>query len=268
LGFRHLPAQENGMTTLFRAIPAGWAAFYAAVLLAWAALWVMVQDRAAFSGAWGLDLLAGLCRTGAGDAGVGGLYAMWAVMAVAMMAPTAVPAFRTWARLPAAASGGAAGTAALGAGYLAVWLGASGAFAAVQAALAGQGWLAPDGASLSPMLNAALCALAGGYQFSRLKDACLSKCRLPLTFFMERWRPGLGGALRSGLDLGLVCLGCCWALMALAFVGGMASLVWMGLATALMVVEKLPDIGRHVTRPLGWALLAAALAFASHGALA
>ena len=193
---------------------------------------------------------------------------MWAMMTVAMMAPTAVPAFRTWGRLPVVASGGAAGTAALGAGYLAVWLGASAAFAAAQAGLAGQGWLAPDGASLSPWLNAGLCGLAGGYQFSRLKAACLSKCRLPLTFFLERWRPGLAGAFRSGLDLGIVCLGCCWALMALAFVGGMASLVWMGLATALMVVEKLADIGRRVTRPLGWALLAAALAFAVQGALA
>jgi predicted metal-binding membrane protein len=256
------------MTIRFRADAAGWAAFYAAVLGAWGMLWVMVQDRAAFSGAWGLELLAGLCRAGAGDAGFGGLYAMWAVMAVAMMAPTAVPAFRTWGRLPAAASGGAAGTAALVAGYLAVWLGASGGFAAVQAAMAAQGWLAPDGASLSPWLNAVLCAVAGGYQFSQLKGACLTKCRMPLTFFLERWRPGLAGAFRSGLDLGIVCLGCCWALMALAFVGGMASLVWMGLATALMVVEKLPDIGRHVTRPLGWALLAAALAFAVHGALA
>lgn len=256
------------MTTHFRAIPAGWGAFYAAILGAWVVLWVMVQDRAAFSGSWGLELLAGLCRTGAGNAGFGGLYAMWAVMAVAMMAPTAVPAFRTWGQMPAAASGGSGGTLALVAGYLVVWLGASGAFAGAQGALAAQGWLAPDGASLSPWLNAALCAAAGSYQFSRLKGACLSKCRMPLTFFMERWRPGLAGALRAGLDLGLVCLGCCWALMALAFVGGMGSLVWMGLATALMVVEKLPDIGRHVTRPLGWGLLAAASAFAVLGALA
>lgn len=256
------------MAIRLQANSVSWLAFYAVILCAWAVLWVMVQDRAAFAGPWGLELLAGLCRAGAADAGFGGLYAMWAAMSVAMMAPTAVPAIRTWGRMPTAASGGAGGMAALVAGYLAVWLGASGAFAAAQGALAGQGWLAPDGASLSPMLNAALCALAGGYQFSRLKAACLSKCRLPLTFFLERWRPGPDGAFRSGLDLGIVCLGCCWALMALAFVGGMASLVWMGLATALMVVEKLPDIGRPVTRPLGWVLLAAALAFAVQGALA
>lgn len=246
----------------------GWGGFYAGVLAAWGLLWVMAQDRARFSGDWGLALLADLCRDGAAAPGLAALFAMWAVMAVAMMAPTAVPAFRTWAALPAAASGGVRGTLALGAGYLAVWLGASAGFAALQQALAARGWLAPDGASLSAGLSAGLCALAGAYQFSRLKSACLSRCRQPLTFFLDRWRPGLPAAFRSGLDLGFVCLGCCWALMALAFVGGMSSLAWMGLATALMVVEKLPDIGRHLTRPLGWALLAASAVLALSGVLA
>jgi predicted metal-binding membrane protein len=254
--------------TRMRAAVLGWGLFYGGVLAAWVALWGMAQARSALAGDWGLALLADLCRTDAAGAGFGGLFAMWAVMSVAMMAPTAVPAFRTWATLPGGASGGAVGTLALGLGYLMVWLGASGGFALAQQALGARGWLAPDGASLSSWLTAALFALAGVYQFSRFKAACLSRCRLPLTFFLERWRPGPVAAARSGVDLGLVCLGCCWALMALAFVGGMSSLLWMGLATVLMVVEKLPDIGRHVTRPLGWALLAGAIAFAAKGVLA
>ena len=254
--------------TQIRAIDLGWTAFFSAVLLAWAALWLMVQDRAVWAGGWGVALLADLCATGAGGQGFGALFAMWAVMSVAMMAPTAVPAFRTWAALPGPASGGGLGMMALGLGYLVVWLGASAGFALVQQALAARGWLAPDGASLSAGLTAALLGLAGAYQFSRLKSACLSRCRQPLTFFVERWRPGRLAALRSGLDLGLLCLGCCWALMALAFVGGMSSLVWMGLATALMVMEKLPQIGHYITRPLGWALLAAAVVFAAKGVLA
>ena len=101
----------------------------------------------------------------------------------------------------------------------------------------------------------ALLALAGAYQFSPAKEACLSKCRRPLAFFMAHWDEG---PLRNGLRLGLVCLGCCWALMALAFVGGVMNLAFMGLATVIMGLEKLPDIGRWLTRPLGVALLAGA----------
>ena len=94
--------------------------------------------------------------------------------------------------------------------------------------------------------------LAGAYQFSPLKAACLAKCRAPLGFFMQHWDEG---AWRNGLRLGLVCLGCCWALMALAFVGGVMNLAFMGLATAIMVIEKLPDLGRWLTRPLGGLLM-------------
>lgn len=237
-----------------------WAGFFALVIVAWAALWAMVQDRAVWAGPLGLALLADLCGPGANDAGWPALAAMWAAMAAGMMAPTAVPAFATWAAMPPRASGGAAGTAALAAGYLALWLAAAGGFAAVQAALARLALVGPDGASLSPLLTAALFAAAGAWQFAAVKAACLVRCRAPLPFFMAHWRPGPAGAFAVGLRLGVVCLGCCWALMALAFAGGMASLAWMGLATVLMVVEKMPTVGRHVTRPLGLALLAAAVA--------
>jgi predicted metal-binding membrane protein len=237
----------------------------ALVLGAWGALWLMAQDRAALAGPFGLALLADLCAAGAGTQGWPALAAMWAAMAAGMMAPTAVPAFVAWARLPPAASGGAAGTAALAAGYLALWLGAAAVFAAVQGALARAALVGPDGASLAPGFTAALFAAAGLYQFSRLKAACLRRCRMPLTAFMEWWRPGLAGAFAAGVRLGIVCLGCCWALMALAFAGGMASLGWMGLATVLMVVEKLPHSGVWVTGPAGWALLMAAGVAAAGG---
>jgi len=105
-------------------------------------------------------------------------------------------------------------------------------------------------------MSGGLLMLAGAYQFSALKAACLAKCRAPLTFFMQHWEEG---AWRNGLRLGLVCLGCCWALMALAFVGGVMNLAFMGLATAIMVIEKLPDLGRWLTRPLGGVLLAGGL---------
>jgi predicted metal-binding membrane protein len=83
---------------------------------------------------------------------------------------------------------------------------------------------------------------------------------MPLTFFMERWAPGPARAFRMGSQLGLACLGCCWALMALAFVGGTMNLVWMGAATLFMALEKLPDIGRPLTHPMGAILILAAVA--------
>jgi predicted metal-binding membrane protein len=118
------------------------------------------------------------------------------------------------------------------------------------------GLLTAFGDSRSGVMSAALLAVAGAYQFSPAKEACLSKCRRPLSFFMQYWDEG---ALRNGVRLGLVCLGCCWALMMLAFVGGVMNLAFMGLATVIMVLEKLPQIGAWLTRPLGVALLAASV---------
>ena len=248
------------MTTLsprltHRARAGLWSGFFALVLTGWALLWVMGREAASYQAAYGLDWWIELCRTGAAGAAFGPLAAMWAVMAAAMMAPTIVPVLTTYLDLPHAR---AAGFAALLAGYLAVWGGAALGFAALQQGLAGQGWIAPTGASLSHGLNAALFALAGSWQFSDLKGRCLSRCRAPLMFLIAHWRDGVAGAAAMGLRLGAVCLGCCWALMALALVGGMANLLWMGLATLLMVVEKLPEAGHWLTRPLGWALLVAA----------
>ena len=77
-----------------------------------------------------------------------------------------------------------------------------------------------------------------------------------MAFYFSHWRDGPAGALRMGVQQGVACLGCCWALMALAFVGGTMNLVWMGVAMVLMTVEKLPEIGRYITAPLGAALLA------------
>ena len=171
-----------------------------------------------------------------------------------MMAPTALPAFATYEDLGPA--GGETRFGALVAGYMAVWLGFALVAAAAQMALYRAGLVSAFGDSLSPALSGSLLAVAGLYQFSALKEACLSKCRQPLTFFMAHWDEG---PWKNGLRLGAVCLGCCWALMALAFVGGVMNLAFMGLAAVIMVLEKLPGIGRYVTRPLGVVLIAAAV---------
>jgi predicted metal-binding membrane protein len=234
-----------------------WPAFFAGVLLAWAALWAMGQEARGLTSVYGAELWAALCRSGAADVAFPALAAMWAVMAAAMMAPTFVPALRTFLALPAPA-GGAGQAAALVASYLAVWLAAALGFAALQLALSSRGLVAPDASSLSLPLSAALLAVAGAYQFAPLKSACLSRCRAPLSLFLASWRPGLRPAFSLGLRMGADCLGCCWALMLLAFVGGMGNLLFMGLATLLMVMEKLPEFGRPLTRPLGVVLLVSA----------
>jgi predicted metal-binding membrane protein len=78
-------------------------------------------------------------------------------------------------------------------------------------------------------------------------------------YFLGQWRTGALGGLRMGLGLGAFCVGCCWGFMALGFVGGVMSLLWMGAATLFMVIEKLPQLGAFVTRPMGYALIAAGL---------
>lgn len=230
-----------------------WPAYFGLILAAWAALWAVGHQLHGFAGC-GPETWRALCRPGAADLAYAPLAAMWALMAAAMMAPTFVPALRGFLDLPAPA-GAPREAAGLIAGYLAVWLGASLGFAALQRGVAGTGLLAPDGRSLSDPLTAGLLLGAGLYQFSRFKSACLSRCRAPLSLFIAQWRPGPGPAFGIGLRLGADCLGCCWALMLLAFVGGMTNLLFMGLATLVMVLEKLPEIGRPLTRPLGFALL-------------
>ncbi len=240
-----------------------WVGVFTAILAAWVALFFIVRANPAQEfGDLPADIWASLCLS-ADAASFPALAAMWALMTAEMMLPTFVPAMRTWLQLPTTGAGGAA---LLVAGYLGVWLAVALLGAGAQLALARAGYIAPDGRLTATLLAAGLLIGAGTYQFSALKEACLSKCRMPLTFFLERWRPGPGPALLMGAELGAACLGCCWALMALAFVGGTMNLWWMGAATLFMILEKLPDIGRPLTRPLGgalilWGMATAAFAF-------
>ena len=253
------PIVQGKARALVRLTPraAGWLAFYAAILAAWVGVALMAQGAPGAGGdAIPAAFWTSLCASAA-EARPLALWAMWALMAAAMMLPTFAPALRTFADLSATGATTAAGAVALVGGYLAVWLAASVAGAAAQWALARWGLLPPAGQSLSPWLSAALLLAAGAYQFSALKASCLSKCRMPLTFFLQHWRPGPSAAAAMGARLGALCLGCCWALMALGFVGGTMSLAWMGAATLFMTLEKLPDIGRLATRPAGWGLILA-----------
>lgn len=241
-----------------------WILLFGLVLAAWSVLFLMAvpAEMREAEAIYGADFWRDLCTLTPDAAGFGRMVLMWALMSAAMMAPTALPAFATYDDLRHTARAGSFGK--LVAGYLAVWLGFSVLASLAQLALFGAGLIGMFGNSLSSYLSAVLLAVAGGYQFSPVKEACLSKCRHPMTFFLQYWDEG---PWRNGVRLGLVCLGCCWALMLLAFVGGVMNLAFMGLATLIMVFEKLPDIGRHVTRPLGGLLLVGAGAMALYPAL-
>ena len=231
-----------------------WLGLFGALLVAWAILFAMAApaDLRQAEALYGVSLWEALCAPGEGPWAVARLTIMWLVMSAGMMLPTALPALATYEDL-----GQVTPTAfwRLVLGYGAVWGGFSVMAAVAQVGLFQAGLIGSAGQSLSIWLTAALLALAGFYQFSPMKEACLAKCRAPLTFFMQHWDDG---PWRMGLRLGAVCLGCCWALMALAFVGGVMNLGFMALAMVLMVLEKLPDIGRFVTRPLGVVLILAA----------
>lgn len=235
-----------------------WLAFYGLILTSWLLIFLMAQDLpgggvAAISdpGFW-----ASICLTPTQTSPFA-LFAMWTLMSAAMMMPTLVPALGVYDQLDDCGAASGRGFMALVGGYLGIWLIFAVIGASAQFYLARQNLVAPDGSSQSLWLTGALLIFAGLYQFSALKDACLSRCRQPLTFFMQHWRPGPTAAFNMGVRLGVVCLGCCWALMALGFVGGTMNLVWMGAATVFMTLEKLPDIGRFITRPAGIALFVA-----------
>lgn len=232
-----------------------WLGFYTFVLAAWGALFAMsyAPQQAAFAQIYGAEFWASLCAINPADAGYGQVFLMWALMSAAMMAPTFVPTLKVYDDLNQANIASGQGFTQLLAGYIGIWLGFSALAAGLQL-LAYQIGLMQQNALASSGISAVLLIGAGAYQFSNVKKACLSKCRAPFMFFMQHWDEG---PLRNGVRLGLVCIGCCWALMLLGFVGGTMNLVWMGAATLLMVFEKLPEIGRHITKPLGYLLIIA-----------
>lgn len=188
--------------------------------------------------------------------------AMWWIMMVAMMTPSAAPLallYGTVLRHHAGAGGQPQvyrATLALLAGYLAAWLGFALLATALQWALGPTGWLSPMmWWSRSAPASAAVLALAGAYQFTALKSRCLHQCRSPVTFLMRHWRPGWRGSVVLGLRHGVYCVGCCWALMLLLFVGGVMNLLWIAALALLVGVEKLAPAGARAGRWTGAVLL-------------
>jgi predicted metal-binding membrane protein len=196
------------------------------------------------------------------SAGLALTFAMWSVMMVAMMLPSAAPTILIYVRM--ARQGRARSQPLPGAwiftsGYLLVWFAFSLGAALLQTLLQGHGLLTPALAARSGMLEGLLLALAGGWQWLPVKDACLSHCRSPIQFLAERWRPGARGALLMGVEHGAFCVGCCWALMLLLFVGGVMNLLLVATIAGVVLIEKLLPPGRWIGKVLGAGLVAAGI---------
>lgn len=194
------------------------------------------------------------------------IFLMWAVMMVGMMVPSAMPAVQIYlavmrrSREPRGRP--VLRAYAFAGGYLLVWSGFSLAATVLQWALSRVSLLTPMMESASPVLAGSVLAAAGLYQWSPLKKACLAQCRSPMAFLLRQWLPGPGGALRMGVRHGIYCLGCCWALMLLLFVGGVMSLLWIGAIAVFVLLEKLAPSGAWVGRITGAGLIAAGAAVA------
>jgi predicted metal-binding membrane protein len=209
-----------------------WLALVAVVVAAWAAVGALGEHT----------------HTGS----VVAITGAWIAMVAAMMLPTLVPMLRTLSAM-------LAGRARMAwwsfvAGYLAVWASAGVVGVALQR-------LARPAIASSPQIVVpAVLALAGAYQFTRWKSACLDACTSPFRWFLRHWRDGSAGGGAMGVRHGVTCLGCCWALMLLAVIATGLGVIGMAAMTAVMIIEKIPALGARLRVPIGVALIAAAVA--------
>ena len=179
---------------------------------------------------------------------------MWAVMMVAMMVPSAAPmtlVYAAVARKAAAQDNPVAPTFVFVGGYLALWGVFALAATTAQLGLARLALLSPAMVSTSPVLGGVLLIGAGAYQLTPLKRACLEHCRAPALFISRQWRSGGLGAFRMGLHFGTYCVGCCWILMGLLFVGGVMNLAWIAGLAVFVLVEKTVPFGKLGGRLVG-----------------
>jgi predicted metal-binding membrane protein len=189
------------------------------------------------------------------------VFLMWAIMMVAMMVPTVSPVILLFAEINRRRnerSGTIVTTGQFLLGYLAAWTAFSVVATLAQWGLLTAALVSPMMESVNKTLGAGLLLVAGLFQFSRLKYACLAHCRSPIGFLATEWQPGAWGAFRMGLNHGGYCLGCCWALMGLLFVFGVMNLFWVAALSAFILLEKVTAANRWVSRFsgllfVGWA---------------
>ena len=193
------------------------------------------------------------------------MFLMWAVMMVAMMLPGASPMLMMYVRI-ARGRGLAGGLNVwlLACGYIVVWTLFSALATITQTALQNAS-LVSDGLRATPLLGGLILVVAGVYQLTPLKTACLTHCRSPVGFFMTQWRDGMTGAVVMGIRHGAYCVGCCWLLMLVLFVTGVMNLLWVAAISVLVLVEKVSPYGKPIANAAGAIMLGSGLLLAALG---
>ena len=257
------PARADLRPVLF------WTLMAVLVVASWAVLWLWSASpygRFLDHAGWGdAGALAALCRAiPQSDIVVPAVLhaAAWVLMIAAMMLPTTFPLLAMFRRIAGARPDAGRLLALVVLGFFAAWLtfgiAAHLADAAVRWAAGRYVWFVANGW----IVGAAVLAAAGLFQWSALKYRCLDECRTPFGFVASRWhgRSPAREAFRIGVDHGVFCVGCCWALMLIMFVVGVGSVGWMLALAALMAAEKNLPFGRRLRTPVGLGLLGGAAA--------
>lgn len=234
----------------------GWPRIFMAlcmiVILSVSGLYLWISAGASLA-----SVLSVLCSPATG-ASLPQLLAMWLAMTLAMMIPTAAPMISTYLDIAEAAKAkhmAIPTPVLLASGFGAVWMAFALAAALAQWAMIKGGYA---GVVQGRWAGVVLMG-AGAYQFTSLKQACLSKCRMPMPYFLAHWTDRPLGVFRMGLDQGMNCFGCCWALMLLSFVAGLMNIAWMGFIGAMMVLEKTMPQPKALSYGLGLGLIGAGI---------
>jgi predicted metal-binding membrane protein len=192
------------------------------------------------------------------------IFLMWAIMMVGMMTPSATPMILIYARVARQAAQESRPIAATGwfvGGYLLSWAAFSFLAAIAQGALERVAWLTPMMAAASSKMGGVVLIVAGIYQFTPLKNNCLSRCQSPFAFIQANggFKRGMGASIQLGMRHGFYCIGCCWALMALLFAGGVMNILWIAAIAIFVLIEKAIPAGGAIARVAGAGLALAGI---------
>lgn len=225
------------------------------IVLAWT--WLVVMARQMTAG----DMMSAMTTSQSSWSYTAFLlmFLMWSVMMVGMMLPGATPMILLFARVQRrklADQTPSVRISAFTSGYLVVWILFSLLATGLQGGLTELRLLSPMMESTSRVLGAGILFAAGTYQLTPLKQVCLKQCQSPFMFLTSHWKNGTSGAFSMGVEHGLFCLGCCWLLMALLFVGGVMNLIWVAAIASFVLMEKVAPKGEVVGRAGGVLLIA------------